>query len=433
MTTLAIAGHANLGKTTLLRTLTKLNVGTVEDRAGATQEAETTVYSTIHASFVDTPGLTRASGVLVLLSHLKMDIAGLPAEYRMERIALTAIRSSDVVIYVCSYEIVPSDEHRDELRLIMTVNPRVVAILNKRRQQTAALGKVAIAKREIIWRQTLQEVGVEDIIDFDAHWDRYTKVLDLFRSCSRYLPSERRSEFADRVAEFDQTLMARRSDAAKLGSGTMLACRQVSEVAETEKENTDVSTLKRRLRERVSTTVIEKVSEYATELQALYDMSVQTSNQTLGLSEAEIKRASDRIGSMASHSGVGIGIGTIVGISIGAFIAGPLGAILGAKIGAGVGAGGGLASGAIVETNTRIEIRVTNNDLREIALFCLAVLWCVTHQGFGKDATVILADFEDALAHVKKEIKSIRHPDWAQCTEGQRIAWFDQSLSTLDA
>ena len=244
---------------------------------------------------------------------------------------------------------------------------------------------------------------------------------------------ERQAEFTRGVTEFDQSLMKRRDAAGKLGAGTMLACRQIFEVAETEREGVDAGTLRRRLRDRVSTTVVEKLGEYASEIQSLYEMGVQTANQQLTLAEAEIKRASDRVASMATHSGVGMGLGTIIGTSIGALIAGPVGAILGAKIGAGVGAGGGLTSGAIVETNSRVEVKLTDNDLREVALFCLAILWCVTHQGFGKDATVVLADFEEAFTHVKKEIKSIRHPDWAQCTELQRIAWFEQSLDTLDA
>lgn len=53
---ITIAGHTNVGKTTLIRTLMKTSVGEVRDSANVTKKGEAHFYKGLQATFVDTPG-----------------------------------------------------------------------------------------------------------------------------------------------------------------------------------------------------------------------------------------------------------------------------------------------------------------------------------------------------------------------------------------
>ncbi|HEY2091271.1 MAG TPA: GTPase domain-containing protein [Thermoanaerobaculia bacterium] len=432
MTTIAIAGHSNLGKTTLLRTMTKAACGVIADSEGTTREAEPIEYPLLHATFIDCPGFTRASAVWPQLERSDVSIENIEPKYDAEKVALRAIASADVVIYVGSLETVPGDTHRDELHLIAKVNPRIIGLLNKRIQQSKALKRNQLSAREAAWTHALSEEGVTSVFDFDAHWDRYSRLADIYSAIASILVGEKRVIFQKRLAEFVESLNRTRVKASKLAAGTLLACRALLATDESERENHNVSSVKARLRQQVADEVSLYLQQFAEESRKLYEIAVATSEHTLRLKETEFKRKSERMTAMATHSGIATGIGTLLGLAIGAVLGGPVGAIVGAKIGAGIGAGGGLISGSVVETNTHIEVRLSPQDLRDTALFCLAILWCLTHQGFGNDPTVLTEDFERALDFVKGEIKAIKHPEWERCSEVTMAGWFTESLQSLE-
>ncbi len=64
---IAVVGHTNSGKTTLIRTLLRRPVGEVDDRANVTQLAGAQEFEDFYAKLVDTPGFQNAGGYLAFL------------------------------------------------------------------------------------------------------------------------------------------------------------------------------------------------------------------------------------------------------------------------------------------------------------------------------------------------------------------------------
>ena len=106
---IVVAGHTNVGKTTLIRTLIKAAIGVVADRANVTQVSEEhryeeLEYNGMQAIFVDTPGFQVAGELLRILQsrerdpdyEIPDDID--PAELKYDELALESIRNSDVVL-----------------------------------------------------------------------------------------------------------------------------------------------------------------------------------------------------------------------------------------------------------------------------------------------------------------------------------------------
>ena len=72
---IAIAGHTNTGKTTLLRTLTKRPFGEIRDEPNTTKEADPTPFDAMYATILDCPGFQNA-GVKLLLDQLSPEARG---------------------------------------------------------------------------------------------------------------------------------------------------------------------------------------------------------------------------------------------------------------------------------------------------------------------------------------------------------------------
>ncbi|MGL4500084.1 MAG: GTPase, partial [Planktothrix sp.] len=67
---IAVAGHTNTGKTTLIRTLMKKSVGDVGDVPNLTKEGEKYYCKGLQANFIDTPGFQFASVLMMYFDAL---------------------------------------------------------------------------------------------------------------------------------------------------------------------------------------------------------------------------------------------------------------------------------------------------------------------------------------------------------------------------
>ncbi|WP_202218559.1 GTPase [Okeania sp. KiyG1] len=73
---IAVVGHTNSGKTTLIQTLMKQEIGKIDDRANVTKKIKLTPYEYegLQAVFIDTPGFQEANTLLYVQQGLmKLD------------------------------------------------------------------------------------------------------------------------------------------------------------------------------------------------------------------------------------------------------------------------------------------------------------------------------------------------------------------------
>lgn len=199
---IAVVGHTNAGKTSLLRTLTRrVDFGEVSDRPGTTRHVEAIDLRTEDAQgrpqaavrFYDTPGLEDA---VTLLAH----VARLPGDTRPERIrqflagpeaqgvfeqeakVLRQMLQADAAFLVIDTREPALPKYRDEVELLASCARPVMPVLNFVRDGSS---------REAAWRTLLTDAGLHAVVRFDAAAPFTGSERDLFRDLGTLLPAHR--------------------------------------------------------------------------------------------------------------------------------------------------------------------------------------------------------------------------------------------------
>ncbi len=174
---IAVAGHTNTGKTSLLRTLTRdATFGTVSDRPATTRRVEGAslmIEGEPRVELFDTPGLEDSTGLLELLERMH-DELGLDwvdtigrflesetaiGQYAQEAKAIAQVLRSDVVLYVIDARDPVLGRYRDELEILGRCGVPVVPVLN------FTAGPEA---RRDLWRAQLARSGMHAVTEFDT-------------------------------------------------------------------------------------------------------------------------------------------------------------------------------------------------------------------------------------------------------------------------
>jgi hypothetical protein len=145
----AVVGHTNTGKTSLLRTLTRdRSFGEVDDAPGTTRQvrsAPVTLNQTVVLVWYDTPGLEdsvalrdRIDGLSVLGKRLDgpdrinaflADVSA-ETEFEQEHRVLAQVMRSDAMLYVVDVRDPVLAKHRDEIYLLQSCARPVLPVLN---------------------------------------------------------------------------------------------------------------------------------------------------------------------------------------------------------------------------------------------------------------------------------------------------------------
>jgi len=175
---LAVVGHTNVGKTSLLRTLTRdIGFGEVSHRPSTTRHVEGARLSVDGEALLelyDTPGLEDAIGLLDYLDQLdrpgeRLDgparlarfMEGSEARQRFEQEAkvLRQLQASDAGLYVIDAREPVLAKYRDELNVLAMCGRPLLPVLNF----------VASANhREDDWREALARLGLHALVRFDS-------------------------------------------------------------------------------------------------------------------------------------------------------------------------------------------------------------------------------------------------------------------------
>ncbi len=400
---IAAAGRANAGKTTLIRTLTRTSdFGEVDDRANVTQEEHAIAFATLHAVFIDPPGFQNAGvlrGMLAAFRHMAnsakdwagfKEMAGFGATIVYDERAVEALRHADAIIYVATLEDVPTLAHREEIELTRAQQPCIIGLINKYGVESSK-NKQRADNRVELWKQFFDENGVSGVVVFDAHWDKPSKLSQIYTAISALLPSEKQAVFAGGLASFAKQQRDRSESVAVLVARCVEACRQAQSDADSREHQYNETSAISGLQVLMARTIGRELERFVADCRQLY--SIQISNLTIHQSEVTLatsrsKNEQEGLANAASAGTVGAWMGALIGAFLGTLIAPGPGTMAGAALGSGVGGVSGASIGSDKPTNTHIVASLSERDLRAVFECCLAIEWAASFQGLGKSAVV---------------------------------------------
>lgn len=179
---IAVVGHTNTGKTSLLRTLTRdAGFGEVSSRPSTTRHVEGArlmADGTVLVELFDTPGMEDPIALFELLELLEdLDEPGLArldgparverflaspqaqARFEQEAKVLRQLLASDAGFYVIDTRDPVLAKHRDELAVLGSCAVPLLPVLNFVRSTEA---------NETAWREALARLGLHAIVRFDT-------------------------------------------------------------------------------------------------------------------------------------------------------------------------------------------------------------------------------------------------------------------------
>src|SRR5690606_29578918 len=174
---IAVVGHTNTGKTSLLRTLTRdTGFGTVSDRPATTRRVEGAALLVDGEKLVelfDTPGLEDSSGLLELLERMRETLGldwletlarflqdeAADGQFAQEAKSLAQVLRSDVALYVIDARDQVLGKYRDELEILGRCGVPVVPVLNFTASPEAKLE---------LWRDQLARANMHAVAAFDT-------------------------------------------------------------------------------------------------------------------------------------------------------------------------------------------------------------------------------------------------------------------------
>lgn len=235
---LAVVGHTNVGKTSLLRTLTRdVGFGEVSPQPSTTRRVEGARLSVDGAALLelyDTPGLEDAIALLDYLERLErpgerldpperiarfLDSSEARQRYEQEAKVLRQLLVSDAGLYVLDVREPVLSKYRDELAILAMCGKPLLPILNF----------VASADhREPEWREALARLGLHALVRFDSVAPPVDGERRLYESLGLLLESAE-APLQRLVLDLEAKARARRQAAAELIAGLLLdvaACRR---------------------------------------------------------------------------------------------------------------------------------------------------------------------------------------------------------------
>ena len=173
----AVVGHANAGKTSLMRTLLRdVRFGSVSNHPGTTRHVEggaLMVNGEPIIDLYDTPGLEDSMGLLEVLEEIR---PGEPLDgierlryflghldayplYQQEAKVIRQLLHSDLFFYVIDCREPILGKYRDEIKVLAFAAKPVIPILN-----FVAAGSAQTA----VWREHLARQGLHAAVEFDT-------------------------------------------------------------------------------------------------------------------------------------------------------------------------------------------------------------------------------------------------------------------------
>lgn len=432
---LAVVGHTNVGKTSLLRTLTRdAGFGEVSHRPGTTRHVEgarLSVDGTALLALYDTPGLEDAIALLDHLETVERSGERLDGPSRLERFlqssearqrfeqeakVLRQLLAADAGFYVIDAREPVLAKYRDELAILTLCGKPLLPVLNF----------VATPdNREAEWRQALARLGLHALVRFDSVAPPADGERRLYESLALLL--ERARPALERlIAAHEAQARARREAGARLVAELLLdvaACRRSVPVQD-ERAGPAVAELHAAVRHREQQCVEALLRLFAfrpadAEAAALPLLDGRWGDDLFN--PETLRQLGVRLGSgLAAGAAAGAGVDLLVGgLSLGA------GALLGALAGGGTQAARHYGNRLLGKLRGQRELSVDDAVLRLLALRQRQLLAALAARGHAAQQAIRLeapGDQRWREGSLPAPLRRARaHPEWSALNPGAQL------------
>lgn len=432
---LAVVGHTNVGKTSLLRTLTRdAGFGEVSHRPSTTRHVEgarLSVEGEALLELYDTPGLEDSIALLEHLENLqrpgeRLDgparvarfLDGSEARQRFEQEAkvLRQLLASDAGLYVIDAREPVLAKYRDELAVLAGCGKPLLPVLNF---------VAGAATREDAWREALARLGLHALVRFDTVAPPQDGERRLYESLALLL-ERARPRLERLIRDHEAQAAARREEGARLIAELLIdvaACRR-SVVARPEAERQAIAGLHAAVRDREQRCVEALLRLYAfrPEDAQAGELPLQDGRWGDDLFHPEtLKQLGVRIGSgMAAGAAAGVGLDLLVGgITLGAVT------LLGALAGGGAQTARHYGNRLLGKLKGQRELSVDDAVLRLLALRQRQLLAALAARGHAAVEAIRLEapQAQDWCAgRLPAPLTRARaHPEWSSLNPGARL------------
>ncbi|NYT37931.1 DUF3482 domain-containing protein [Allopusillimonas soli] len=397
---LAVVGHTNTGKTSLLRTLARdPGFGQVQDSPGTTRHVEGAsllVDGRPAVTLYDTPGIEDSIALLDYLEQIAPAASRLDGPERIRRFldspeahrrfeqearVLRKLLDSDAGLYVVDARDPILGKHKDELTILASCGHPLLPVLNFTHSPQQRLSQ---------WREALARLGLHAIAEFDTVapaldgeaqlYDKLALLLDGHAALLREIRDEVAQQKSQRHKDGLRLIAELLVDAA----AWRIACEPDQESVEAAAQN-----LRRQVRDRETACVRSLLKRYNFSQRDFPAHALPLEGERWGMDLFHPQALKD----FGVHVGKGLAAGAMAGATLDVFTAGlSLGAatLLGAAV-------GGLWQGAD-KIGKRVmgrlqgyrEITVDDAVLRLLALRQLALLRALERRGHAAQAPIEL-------------------------------------------
>lgn len=403
---IAIAGHTNAGKTTLLRTLTRENHGIVSDRANVTETAEYISNDNFNTEFIDCPGFT-APSIFLKYINIKEKSQGMDEEVieeilsvfnqediKYDRAALDGLKMCDVALYIVDLEHVPEGYHNDEIEIIQLVQNKIIGILNKSRTRNDVAQEEKLTKRIEHWENFFRKNNINHYLQLDAFWDQPSKVKKTYSYIEELLSDQpdKATFFRNGFKNFNSAQDEIKKTASEKLTECIINCREIKINGNAwEDNNNDI------IIQSLNNKVLEYIGKFYNQIIEIYKIKIDNSNNLFSKEDIKVNKSTkgqDVIvfggGGAAMGASMGATLGAVIGAIITSIATGGLGAAAGATLGAEIGTafvgGVGALAGSLGVVDKNLNAKLTKENLEFIAAICLATLWTISFKGYGNKA-----------------------------------------------
>ncbi len=432
---LALVGHTNVGKTSLLRTLTRdVSFGEVSHRPSTTRHVEGARLSVDGEPLLelyDTPGLEDA---IALLDHLerierpgeRLDgpartarfLEGSEARQRFEQEAkvLRQLLASDAGLYVIDAREPVLAKYKDELAVLAGCGKPLLPVLNFVAQP---------GHGEERWREALARLGLHALVRFDSVAPPIDGERRLYESLALLL-EQSRAKLQRLIGDHEAQAAARLSEGNRLIAELLVdvaACRR-GVAAQPELERGAIRDLHDavRAREQRCVEALLRLYGFRTRDAATADLPLLDGRWGDDLFNPEtLKQLGVKIGGgMAAGAAAGAGVDLMVGgITLGAA------ALLGAIAGGGAQTARHYGSRLLGKLKGQRELTVDDAVLRLLALRQRQLLAALAARGHAAMDAIRLDAADDKAWREGKLPEALQrcraHPDWSSLNPAARL------------
>lgn len=446
MIKLAVVGHTNVGKTSLLRTLTRdIGFGEVSHRPSTTRHVEGARLSVDGKALLelyDTPGLEDAIALLDYLESLEQPreridgptridrfLATREARHRFEQEAkvLRQLLACDAGLYIIDAREPVLAKYRDELAVLADCGKPLLPVLNFVSYPVT---------RETDWRDALARLGLHALVRFDTVAPPQDGERRLYESLALLL-ERARSDLERLIADHEAQAQARMQAGARLIAELLIdvaACRRSVELRE-DVEQVAIEQLHDEVRKREQRCVEALLRLYAFRPQdaTAAELPLLDGRWNEDLFNPEtIKQLGIRLGG-------GIAAGAAAGASVDLLVGGvTLGtaALLGALAGGGAQTARHYGNRLLGRIKGQRELTLDDSVLRLLAVRQRLLLGALASRGHAAQTSIQLESPEDQLwreGRLPKALTKARaRPEWSSLNSATRLDQTER-LECVDA